>query len=169
MGGAIVIAGIFEGAGALIAGGEVVNTIKKGIIDIDAFGGNTDSFIWAMMAALLAAALLLNFATMAKAPVSTRHSIVGGVMGAGIAAAGFGIVAWGTMGKIAASWIISPVLGGVIAALFLYSIKKTMVFKEDKITAACFEMGTGICGNYVMGICNLPYFKRVKKDLAKYC
>ena len=136
MGGAIVIAGIFEAAGALIAGGEVVNTIKKGIIDISAFGANTDSFIWAMMAALLAAAVWLNFATMAKAPVSTTHSIVGGVMGAGIAAAGFGIVAWGTMGKIAASWIISPVLGGIIAASFLFAIKKTMVYKEDKITAA---------------------------------
>lgn len=136
MGGAIVIAAIFEAAGALIAGGDVVNTIKKGIIDIDAFGGNTDSFIWAMMAALLAAALWLNFATMAKAPVSTTHSIVGGVMGAGIAAAGFSIVAWGTMGKIAASWIISPVLGGIIAASFLFAIKKSMVYKEDKIEAA---------------------------------
>ena len=136
MGGAIVIAAIFEAAGALIAGGDVVSTIKKGIIDIDAFGGNTDSFIWAMMAALLSAALWLNFATMAKAPVSTTHSIVGGVMGAGIAAAGFGIVAWGTMGKIAASWVISPVLGGIIAATFLSAIKKTMVFKENKIEAA---------------------------------
>ena len=136
MGGAIVIAAIFEGAGALIAGGDVVKTIKKGIIDIEAFGGNTDSFIWAMMAALLAAALWLNFATMAKAPVSTTHSIVGGVMGAGIAAAGFSIVAWGTMAKIAASWIISPVLGGVIAAVFLYSIKHSMVYKENKIKAA---------------------------------
>ena len=136
MGGAIVIAAIFEASGALIAGGDVVKTIKKGIIDISAFGGNTDSFIWAMMAALLAAAVWLNFATMAKAPVSTTHSIVGGVMGAGIAAAGFSIVAWGTMAKIAASWIISPVLGGVIAAIFLFSIKKTMVYKEDKIKAA---------------------------------
>jgi len=136
MGGAIVIAGIFEAAGALIAGGDVVKTIKKGIIDIAAFGGNTDSFIWAMMAALLAAALWLNFATMAKAPVSTTHSIVGGVMGAGIAAAGFGIVAWGTMGKIAASWVISPVLGGIIAASFLFAIKRTMVYKENKIEAA---------------------------------
>jgi len=136
MGGAIVIAAIFEAAGALIAGGEVVKTIKKGIIDISAFGANTDSFIWAMMAALLAAAVWLNFATMAKAPVSTTHSIVGGVMGAGIAAAGFGIVAWGTMGKIAASWVISPVLGGIIAATFLFAIKKTMVYKENKIQAA---------------------------------
>ncbi len=136
MGGAIVIAAVFEAAGALIAGGDVVKTIKKGIIDIAAFGGNTDSFIWAMMAALLAAAVWLNFATMAKAPVSTTHSIVGGVMGAGIAAAGFSIVAWGTMAKIAASWIISPVLGGIIAASFLLAIKKTMVYKEDKVSAA---------------------------------
>ncbi|MFK5938130.1 MAG: inorganic phosphate transporter, partial [Sulfurimonas sp.] len=133
---AILIAAVFEAGGALIAGGEVVGTIKKGIIDITAFGGNPDQFIWAMMAALLAAALWLNFATMMRAPVSTTHSIVGGVMGAGIAAAGFSIVSWGTMGKIAASWVISPVLGGVIAALFLFSIKKSIVFQEDKISAA---------------------------------
>lgn len=133
---AIIIAAIFEAAGALIAGGEVVKTIKKGIIDISAFGGNPDPFIWAMMAALLAAALWLNLATMMRAPVSTTHSIVGGVMGAGIAAAGFSIVDWGTMAKIAASWVISPVLGGVIAAAFLYSIKKSIVFQEDKISAA---------------------------------
>lgn len=136
MGGAIVIAAVFEAGGAFIAGGDVIKTIKKGIIDIDAFGGNADPFIWAMMAALLAAALWLNFATMMKAPVSTTHSIVGGVMGAGIAAAGFSIVAWGTMAKIAASWIISPLLGGIIAALFLYAIKKSIIYKEDKIAAA---------------------------------
>ena len=133
---AIIIAAVFEAAGALIAGGEVVKTIKKGIIDISAFGGNADPFIWAMMAALLAAALWLNFATMMKAPVSTTHSIVGGVMGAGIAAAGFSIVSWATMGKIAASWVISPVLGGVIAAAFLFAIKKSIVFKDDKVEAA---------------------------------
>ncbi len=136
MGGAIAIAVIFEAGGAFIAGGDVVKTIKKGIIDINAFGDNTDFFIWAMMAALLSAALWLNFATMMKAPVSTTHSIVGGVMGAGIAAAGFAIVDWGTMGKIAASWVISPVLGGIIAASFLFAIKKTIVFKEDRISAA---------------------------------
>ena len=136
MGGAIVIAGIFEAGGAYIAGGDVVGTIKKGIIDIDAFGGNTDSFIWAMMAALLAAGLWLNLATKFRAPVSTTHAIVGGVMGAGIAAGGFAIVSWPTMGKIAASWVISPVLGGIIAALFLFSIKQTIVFKKDKIASA---------------------------------
>jgi len=136
MGGAIVIAMIFEAGGAFIAGGEVVSTIKKGIIDIEAFGSDTDSFLWAMMAALLAAALWLNLATMAKAPVSTTHSIVGGVMGAGIAAAGFDIVDWGTMGKIASSWVISPVIGGLIAAAFLFAIKKTIIFKKNKVEAS---------------------------------
>lgn len=92
LGSAIMIAAVFEAAGALIADGDVVKTIKNGIIDISAFSGNVDPFIWAMMAALLAAALWLNFATMMKAPVSTTHSIVGGVMGAGIAAASFSIV-----------------------------------------------------------------------------
>ncbi|MDH4945183.1 inorganic phosphate transporter [Sulfurimonas sp. C5] len=133
---AIIIAAIFEASGALIAGGDVVKTIKKGIIDISAFGGDADPFIWAMMAALLAAALWLNLATALRAPVSTTHSIVGGVMGAGIAAAGFSIVSWSTMGKIAASWVISPVLGGIIAAGFLFAIKKTIIFKSDQISAA---------------------------------
>jgi len=134
--GAIIIAAIFEASGALIAGADVTNTIRKGIIDLSAFNGDVNIFIWAMMSALLAAALWLNLATAFKAPVSTTHSIVGGVMGAGIAAAGFSIVHWGTMAKIAASWVISPILGGIIAAGFLYSIKKTVVFKKDMTASA---------------------------------
>lgn len=134
MGGAIIIAAIFEASGAIIAGGDVVSTIKKGIIDPAQFV-STQEFIWAMTAALLAGGLWLNIATKVGAPVSTTHSIVGGVMGGGIAAAGFSIVSWGTMGKIAASWVISPVLGAVIAALFLYTIKKTIIYKEDRLSA----------------------------------
>jgi inorganic phosphate transporter, PiT family len=133
--GAIFIAAIFEASGALIAGGDVVSTIKKGIID-PALIGDTDIFIWLMMAALLAGALWLNLATAIGAPVSTTHSIVGGVLGAGIAAGGFGIADWGTMGQIAASWVISPVLGGVIAAIFLYLIKRTITYKSDMLAAA---------------------------------
>jgi len=136
IGGAILIASVFEAAGALIAGGDVVGTIKKGIIDPAAFGGDPIVFVYAMSAALLAAALWLNLATWLKAPVSTTHSIVGGVLGGGIAAGGFAIVNWGTMGKIAASWVISPVLGGVIAAIFLYIIKSQIMYKEDKLSAA---------------------------------
>lgn len=134
MGGAIIIAAIFEASGALIAGGDVVGTIKKGIIDPSMFV-DASQFVWAMTAALLAGGIWLNLATTIGAPVSTTHSIVGGVVGAGIAASGFAAVAWGTMGKIVASWVISPVLGGVIAALFLYSIKKSMIYKEDKLGA----------------------------------
>ena len=99
--GAIIIAGIFEASGALIAGGDVVSTIKKGIIDPDLIP-STDTFIWVMMAALLAGAVWLNMATAVGAPVSTTHSIVGGVLGAGIAAGGWGIANWATVGKIAA-------------------------------------------------------------------
>ncbi len=132
---AIVIAAVFEAAGAFIAGGDVVKTIKKGIID-PALISNPDIFIWAMTAALLAAAMWLNFATSVGAPVSTTHSIVGGVMGAGTAAAGFAIVSWPTMGKIAASWVISPILGGIIAASFLYFIKKNIIYKDDLLESA---------------------------------
>jgi len=132
---AIIIAATFEALGAFIAGGDVVKTIKKGIID-PALISDPQIFIWAMTAALLSAALWLNFATSVGAPVSTTHSIVGGVMGAGIAAAGFSIVDWGTMGKIAASWVISPVLGGVIAAAFLYLIKTRIVYKKDMVESA---------------------------------
>ena len=135
MGGAIAIAVVFESAGALIAGGDVVSTIAKGIIAPESMG-TAEIFIWAMMAALLSAALWVNLATWVGAPVSTTHSVVGGVMGAGIAAAGFAAVSWPTMGKIAASWVISPVLGGAIAAFFLFIIKSRIIYRDDKIAAA---------------------------------
>ena len=135
MGGAIAIAAIFESAGALLAGGDVVSTISKGIIDPTGIS-ETRTFIWAMMAALISSALWVNLATWIGAPVSTTHSVVGGVMGAGIAAAGFAAVQWPTMGKIAASWVISPVLGGLIAAAFLALIKAKIIYQQDKIAAA---------------------------------
>ncbi len=135
MGGAIVIAALCESAGALLAGGDVVSTISKGIIDPASFE-DTQVFIWAMMAALISSALWVNLATWVGAPVSTTHSVVGGVMGAGIAAAGLTAVNWASMSKIAASWVISPVLGGAIAAMFLAFIKARILYQEDKIAAS---------------------------------
>jgi PiT family inorganic phosphate transporter len=135
MAGAIVIAVIFEAAGAVVAGGDVVGTIKKGIIDPQMIA-NTDTFVWLMIAALFSGAIWLNVATALGAPVSTTHSIVGGVLGAGIAAGGFSIADWSKMGAIAASWVISPVIGGVIAACFLYLIKRTITYRQDKLAAA---------------------------------
>ncbi|SFU04765.1 inorganic phosphate transporter [Sedimentitalea nanhaiensis] len=133
--GAIMIAAFFEAGGALIAGGDVVGTIKSGIIDPDLVA-DRNTFIWLMIAALLAAAVWLNFATVIGAPVSATHSIVGGVLGAGIASAGWGIADWSVVGKIAASWVISPVMGGLIAAGFLYVIKRSITYKQDVLTAA---------------------------------
>ncbi|MDD2399737.1 MAG: inorganic phosphate transporter [Sulfurovum sp.] len=133
---AIVIASVFEAAGALIAGGDVVGTIKEDIIDPAAFGDNSNIFVYAMSAALLAAALWLNVATWMGAPVSTTHSIVGGVVGAGIAAGGLSVVSWGKLGQIVASWVISPLMGGIVAAVFLYIIKSKILYQEDKLTAA---------------------------------
>ncbi|MBA97492.1 MAG: anion permease [Roseobacter sp.] len=135
MGGAIVIAAICESAGALLAGGDVVSTISKGIID-PASVEDAQVFIWAMMAALVSSALWVNLATWVGAPVSTTHSVVGGVMGAGIAAAGLSAVDWSSMSMIAASWVISPVMGGAVAAFFLALIKSQILYKQDKIAAA---------------------------------
>jgi PiT family inorganic phosphate transporter len=135
LGAAVVIAAIFEAGGAIIAGGDVVSTIKGGIIDPSNLEDGR-AFVWLMTAALLAGALWLNLATWMGAPVSTTHSIVGGVLGAGIAAGGWGIADWAVMGKIAASWVISPVLGGALAALFLFAIKKTVLYRKEVVPAA---------------------------------
>ena len=135
MAGALAIGVVFESMGALLAGGDVVDTISKGIIDQDAIPG-ASSFIRLMLAALIAAAVWINIATYISAPVSTTHSIVGGVLGSGMAAAGISSVNWPIMGKIAASWVISPVLGAMVAAAFLVLIKVTIVYRHDRIAAA---------------------------------
>ncbi len=135
MTGAIAIAAVAESAGALLAGGDVVSTISLGIIDPVSVQ-DSGVFIWAMMAALISSALWVNLATWIGAPVSTTHSVVGGVLGAGVAAAGMSAVSWGTMGAIAASWVIAPVLGGIIAAAFLALIRAKIQNREDKIAAA---------------------------------
>ncbi len=135
MTGALVMAAVFESAGALIAGGNVVETISNGIVN-PALVPDTQTFVWVMMSALLASALWVHLATFLGAPVSTTHAIVGGVIGAGIAALGTGAVNWLVLWAITASWIISPLLGGIIAALFLAFIKVNIIYQDDKIAAA---------------------------------
>ena len=164
MGGAIAIAAIFESAGALLAGGDVVSTIAKGIVAPESMH-TAAVFIWAMLAALFSAALWVNLATWIGAPVSTTHSVVGGVMGAGIAAAGFAAVNWPTMYKIAASWVISPVLGGAVAALFLWFIKSRIVYQDNKIAAArrWVPFLVGIMGGAFAVYLSLKGLKRIIK------
>jgi PiT family inorganic phosphate transporter len=135
MGAAIAIAAVFEMAGAMIAGGDVVATISRDLLRPDA-NLPAINFVLVMSAALLAAAAWIHLATFLGAPISTTHSVVGGVMGAGVAAAGINMVVWPVIGTIAASWVISPVMGGLIAAALLGFIKWAVVFRDDKITAA---------------------------------
>jgi PiT family inorganic phosphate transporter len=135
MGSAIMIAAVFEAMGAIVAGGEVVSTIKGGIIDSQQIA-DASLFAWVMFSALLAGALWLNLATAIGAPVSTTHSIIGAVMGAGIAAGGWGLVNWDTIGNIVLSWLISPLAGGAIAAAFLYIIKRSITYRSEMTEAA---------------------------------
>ncbi len=135
MAGAIALAALCESAGALLAGGDVVDTISRGIVARDSFA-DPGAFMLAMLAALVAAAIWVNLATWIGAPVSTTHAVVGGVLGAGAAAAGLGAVAWPTMAAIAASWVISPLMGGAIAAAVLALVNALVVRRPDRIAAA---------------------------------
>lgn len=132
---AVLIAAIFEAAGAILAGGDVVKTVSGGIIRPDLMP-DTSAFTIAMLSALFAAALWINLATWLGAPVSTTHSVVGGVLGGGVAMAGLGAADWDIVARIVASWVVSPVLGGLIAAGFLLYIKLKILYVPDQLEQA---------------------------------
>ena len=135
MASALALAAVCEMSGAMLAGGDVVNTVSKSLLhpreDIQAL-----QFIFVMTAALLSAAMWIHLATFLGAPVSTTHAIVGGVVGAGIAASGVGAVEWPVIGAVVVSWVISPIIGGIIAAALLGFIKWQIIYREDRIAAA---------------------------------
>jgi PiT family inorganic phosphate transporter len=124
---AVIVAAIFEFAGAFLAGGQVTSTIRKGIIDADLLVGTPELLIFGMLAALLAAGIWLLIATKYGLPVSTTHSIVGAIVG--FAAVGIGIeaVKWGKVGSIAASWVVSPVIAGTLAYALFRSVQKLVL------------------------------------------
>ena len=133
---AILIAAIFEFAGAALAGGHVTKTIRKGIIDPTPIADNPEVLVFGMIAALLAAAIWLAVASIKGWPVSTTHSIVGALVGFGIAGIGFDAVSWGKIGEIAASWVISPVIGGGIGFALMMSIHKLILNAERPFESA---------------------------------
>ncbi len=135
MGAAILLAAVAESAGALLAGRDVIHTISYDILQIETVT-DTHGLVWAMLAALIAAAAWVNLSTWVGAPVSTTHSIVGGVLGSGIAALGLGAVNWPLVAMIAANWIVSPIMGGVIAAAILAFVKTQIMYQTDKLAAA---------------------------------
>ncbi|MGB5810861.1 MAG: inorganic phosphate transporter [Polyangiales bacterium] len=132
--GAIIVAAIFEFGGAMLVGGSVTDTIRKGIVDVEAFGPDPNVVAIGMTCCLLAAAMWLNLATYAGWPVSTTHSIVGSVVGFGVAAGGFAAVDWSTIGNIAASWVVSPLMGGILGYSVFILIRRTILSREDPVT-----------------------------------
>ena len=128
---AIIIAMIFEFAGAYLAGGEVTSTIRKGIIDPAQFVDIPELLVFGMISALLAAATWLLVASILGWPVSTTHSIVGAIIGFAAIGVSPDTVAWGKVGGIVGSWIITPLISGVIAFIIFNSAQK-LIFDTDK-------------------------------------
>lgn len=133
---AVLIAVIFEFAGAYLAGGEVTSTIRKGIIDPSLLADTPEYLVFGMLSALLSAGIWLLIASSLGWPVSTTHTIVGAIVG--FAAVGLGVdaVQWSKVGAIAASWVISPLLSGTIAFLLIRSVQKFILNTADPFAMA---------------------------------
>ena len=131
---AVIIAGIFEFAGAYFVGGHVTDTVRKGMLDQSLI--SDQQLLWGMLASLVSAATLLLVATTYGLPVSTTHAIVGAIVGFGAVAIDFDAVAWDQVMLIVASWITSPLLGGVIAYLTFQFIRRCILDRDDPMAAA---------------------------------
>ncbi len=133
---AVLVAMVFEFAGAFLAGGEVTATIRKGIIDSAAMVDNPDLLVFGMIASLLAAGTWLFIASHFGWPVSTTHSIVGSIVGFSAVGIGFEVVKWAKVGTIVMSWVVSPVLAGTLAFIIVLSVRKLIFDKRDPMRAA---------------------------------
>ncbi len=133
---AILVAAVFEFLGAVLAGGEVTSTIRKGIVDPNLMSGSPELLIYGMLAALLAAGTWLLIASRKGWPVSTTHSIIGAIIG--FAAVGIGIdaVQWGQVVTIVMSWVVSPLTAGFIAFLIYLSVQKLILSQDDPLSRA---------------------------------
>ncbi len=133
---AIGIAIVFEFLGAVIAGGHVTKTIRKGIIDPTSIAGSPEILVFGMLAALLAAAFWLMIASTRGWPVSTTHSIIGALIGFAIVGIGPEAVKWDQVMKVVASWVISPAIGGVLAFLLVMSTRKLILDTDNPLKNA---------------------------------
>ena len=133
---AILVAAIFEFAGAFLAGGQVTATIRKGIIDASYVENNPELLIYGMLASLLAAAVWLLIASRKGWPVSTTHSILGAIVGFAVVGIGVESVHWDKVGEIVASWIITPMLAGFLAFFIFMSVQKLILGTDDPLKNA---------------------------------
>lgn len=133
---AIIVAAIFEFAGAFLAGGQVTSTIRQGIIDASHVSENPELLVFGMLASLLAAAVWLLIASRKGWPVSTTHSIVGAIVGFAVVGIGVESVYWSKVGTIAASWVISPMMSGFLAFFIFMSVQKLILNTKDPLKNA---------------------------------
>ena len=133
---AILVAAVFEFLGAVLAGGEVTSTIRKGIVDPDLLSGSPELLVYGMLAALLAAGTWLLLASHKGWPVSTTHSIVGAIVGFSAVGIGIDAVQWGKVGTIVMSWVVSPITAGFIAYLIYMSVQALILRQEDPLARA---------------------------------
>lgn len=133
---AILVAAIFEFAGAFLAGGQVTSTIRKGIIDAASVESNPELLIFGMLAALLAAAVWLLLASRKGWPVSTTHSIVGAIVGFAVVGIGVESVHWSKVVTIAASWVVSPLMSGFLAFFIFMSVQKLILGTKNPLSNA---------------------------------
>ena len=131
IGGAIIVAGCLEFAGAFLAGGHVTDTVRKGMLDMDLAALRPEFILYGMLAALASAGTLLLVATRYGLPVSTTHSIVGAIVGFGAVGLGWEAVAWWKVGQIAFSWLTSPLIGGLLAYL-IFSLIRRLILDRDR-------------------------------------
>ena len=133
---AILVAAVFEFLGAVLAGGAVTDTVRKGIVDTEQLSGTPELLVFGMLAALLAAGTWLLVASRNGWPVSTTHSIVGAIVG--FAAVGIGVdaVQWGGVAKIVMSWVVSPLTAGIIAFLIYLTVLKLILSHDDPLERA---------------------------------
>ena len=133
---AIIIAAIFEFAGAFLAGGHVTKTIRKGIIDPTTVIDKPEILVWGMLSALIAAAIWLTVASWMGWPVSTTHSIIGAIVGFAIVGIGVEAVNWPKIGTIVLSWLVSPIVGGTLSYFLMKSIQKLILDTEAPLINA---------------------------------
>lgn len=133
---ALIIAAIFESAGAILAGGQVADTIRGGIIDPAMFSHNPEVLVYGMLASLLAAGTWLLLASCFGWPVSTTHSIVGAIIGFGLLKLGSDAVDWMVVGGIVLSWLVTPLIAGVIGYACFISIMRLILNKSDPLKYA---------------------------------
>ncbi len=133
---AILVAAIFEFLGAVLAGGAVTSTIRKGIVDASLLGDTPELLVYGMLASLLAAGTWLLIASRKGWPVSTTHSIVGAIVGFAAVGIGLDAVQWSKVGTIVMSWVISPALAGFIAYLIFASVQRLILSQPDPLARA---------------------------------